>query len=650
MASSYFYSEGNPPDYDFLTNVLDPVSLKSAQSLNFDKRGTYYVRVEKPKIGDTYTVLSDARIEKDGGSSVILNETQISSVRLVQLYFNTNSDYAEYNNSTSQKIVDNSLTGYNPGGDNYSYMDRLVVEPGQAGGTFTPFFFLVVKGGANEGGSGRALVVEGDITGVREKNWGDWLDGSPGGDGTGGGVPGTGDGGDPTDNRLTPEELRATREELAKVQSEIAAREKASGDMYLKLIAARELLALNEQRLDGLSDEQLLIYAENVLEVLQTTGAWAGIYLKYQTAAIVGVTKILKAGKEAVEDTNSKNEYLRETEKGYSQIDDASDALLFNANTYFKILKNAIPEIDAVYTTTQSTRQIVENQGDLNTVHANATVAKNAVNNLTVLKAQLEAALMENRNSIVELQQTENTLIQKTLGASNTTLLDVGQQYNAGGVKLQYSANDASVGGDFVDMVTLSADYQSVVATAGNVMVFGETSQHDRVVIGGSFKDFTISTTDGGVGLVEGARLSLIAQDVERLNFSDLTIAFDDDGMAGIGYRIYQAAFDRTPDYAGLGHWVRQLDSGASLLDVANAFVGSAEFKANYGANPSGSALVSKLYANVLGREGEATGRAFWEGQIAAGMSYAQVLADFSESPENIAGVAPEIAGGIWYI
>jgi hypothetical protein len=39
---------------------------------------------------------------------------------------------------------------------------------------------------------------------------------------------------------------------------------------------------------------------------------------------------------------------------------------------------------------------------------------------------------------------------------------------------------------------------------------------------------------------------------VERIAFSDATIALDIAGTAGQVYRIYQAAFSRTPDKPGL--------------------------------------------------------------------------------------------------
>jgi hypothetical protein len=137
---------------------------------------------------------------------------------------------------------------------------------------------------------------------------------------------------------------------------------------------------------------------------------------------------------------------------------------------------------------------------------------------------------------------------------------------------------------------------------------------------------------------------------IERLAFADGTLAFDTNGNAGQAYRIYQAAFDRTPDSGGVGYWINRIDNGESLTSVANQFIGSAEFKSLYSSNPSVHEFVSQLYLNVLGRQGEAGGQAYWESQLTSGAkSAAEVLADFSESPENVANVAPAIVDGFWY-
>ena len=99
--------------------------------------------------------------------------------------------------------------------------------------------------------------------------------------------------------------------------------------------------------------------------------------------------------------------------------------------------------------------------------------------------------------------------------------------------------------------------------------------------------------------------------------------------------RLYQATLDRVPDLPGLYHWIGHLDgAGRPLADVAAGFVGSAEFRAVYGTTDS-TGFVALLYRNVLGRDPDAAGLAYWTGQLTQhGQSRAQVVTGFSESGE----------------
>lgn len=134
---------------------------------------------------------------------------------------------------------------------------------------------------------------------------------------------------------------------------------------------------------------------------------------------------------------------------------------------------------------------------------------------------------------------------------------------------------------------------------------------------------------------------------VERIRFANETLALDISGNAGQTYRIYQAAFNRTPDNGGLVYWIGRMDTGTSLEQVAAGFVDSTEFKTLYGGNPSNTDFVVKLYNNVLHRAPDADGQKYWVGQLDKGMTKAAVLVAFSESPENQAGVLGAILNGI---
>lgn len=100
--------------------------------------------------------------------------------------------------------------------------------------------------------------------------------------------------------------------------------------------------------------------------------------------------------------------------------------------------------------------------------------------------------------------------------------------------------------------------------------------------------------------------------------------------------RLYRASLGRTPDPEGLGFWVDRYEDGATLLEIAGAFRRSPEFVNRYGAAVSDNELVDLLYRNVLGRSGEASGVQFWLDQLADGVAADDVLAQFSESAENV--------------
>jgi len=138
---------------------------------------------------------------------------------------------------------------------------------------------------------------------------------------------------------------------------------------------------------------------------------------------------------------------------------------------------------------------------------------------------------------------------------------------------------------------------------------------------------------------------------VERLKFSDTNVALDSGRgqNAGSAYRIYKAAFNRTPDTEGLGFWIKSLDNGNSLNNVSQGFIGSPEFQRTYGANSSDTTFLSNIYSNVLGRNYDQSGYDFWLNGLKNGLQRDSLLSQFSESVENCANVAPLIGQGIQY-
>lgn len=193
------------------------------------------------------------------------------------------------------------------------------------------------------------------------------------------------------------------------------------------------------------------------------------------------------------------------------------------------------------------------------------------------------------------------------------------------------------------DIFTLSSRNDVIDGLAGrDTAIFGVARSTVKVTVSG--------TTVSAAGTATGSDTLF---NIERLQFSDGTLAFDDTGNAGQAYRIYKAAFNRTPDTSGLSFWIKQLDAGkGDLLWVAKNFIGSAEFKATYGSEQTitNTAFVGLVYKNVLGRSPDASGFAFWTNKMTGGYQRDQLLADFSESQENQANVATAIHDGIWYV
>ncbi|MEX5748393.1 DUF4214 domain-containing protein [Massilia sp. X63] len=139
---------------------------------------------------------------------------------------------------------------------------------------------------------------------------------------------------------------------------------------------------------------------------------------------------------------------------------------------------------------------------------------------------------------------------------------------------------------------------------------------------------------------------------IERLVFADGAIAFDTGvrDVAGQAYRIYRAAFDRTPDQGGLGFWIAAMDRGSTLAEIASGFVRSQEFIDLYGAAPTNAEIVTRMYTNILDRAPERAGYDYWLAALDNKVvDVAAMLAMFSQSNENYAAVAELISDGIAY-
>jgi hypothetical protein len=140
---------------------------------------------------------------------------------------------------------------------------------------------------------------------------------------------------------------------------------------------------------------------------------------------------------------------------------------------------------------------------------------------------------------------------------------------------------------------------------------------------------------DGGYYLLPFADLRYVFEvwTVAGFDGDDIAIEpYDMDCAEAKAARLYRAAFGRCPDREGLAYQARAVQE-IGLLQVARNFMASAEFFQRYGA-PDDGAFVRALYRNALGREPDAGGFAY-QLEALEGMERAQMLVNFSESPEN---------------
>ena len=217
-----------------------------------------------------------------------------------------------------------------------------------------------------------------------------------------------------------------------------------------------------------------------------------------------------------------------------------------------------------------------------------------------------------------------------------------------------------ATGGSGSDSITGNSANNTLIGNSGNdTFIGGGGSDNidggsgiDTIILTNKQLNYTIALAEHGFSIKDnlGADGTATEVNVEKLQFTDLILTIDATPSDNLSeaYRMYKAAFDRVPDYGGLGYWYNALNKGETLNQVAGDFINSNEFKSLYGTNPSDQTFVTLLYQHVLGRTPDQSGYDFWINSLHT-ITRAQELAYFSESAENKADIIGIIANGIIY-
>lgn len=110
---------------------------------------------------------------------------------------------------------------------------------------------------------------------------------------------------------------------------------------------------------------------------------------------------------------------------------------------------------------------------------------------------------------------------------------------------------------------------------------------------------------------------------------------------------LYRSTLGRAPDASGRSHWISVLRNGATVADVGSMFYASDEYFTRAGS--TNAAWVTDLYAEILGRQPDASGHAHWTGLADRGESRLTITAGFYGSIESrtkrVAGLYRDLLG-----
>lgn len=243
----------------------------------------------------------------------------------------------------------------------------------------------------------------------------------------------------------------------------------------------------------------------------------------------------------------------------------------------------------------------------------------------------------------------ESALVSQHLDAPGLYYIDVRAPVSSlGAAPFSLLAGLSNSNGD--DLMAGTAGNDTFTLDTGNDTVVGNGG-FDIARYPGLRHDSLITVSDAGLGIhtVGQGKDTLVG--ISRLEFSDRTVDMGLDSDAARVYRIYDAVFNRPPDEAGIGYWIKAMDGGMPLLAIASHFMLSNEFIAMYGTNPANGALVTGYYRNILDREPEPAGVNFWLDVLDRGLATdAEVLVAISESAEHQALLVGQVAHGVTYI
>ncbi|WP_449431679.1 DUF4214 domain-containing protein [Pseudomonas putida] len=228
-----------------------------------------------------------------------------------------------------------------------------------------------------------------------------------------------------------------------------------------------------------------------------------------------------------------------------------------------------------------------------------------------------------NGDDVITVNGDQNTQIDA--GDGNDTIVTG----NGNNIVIAGAGNNNVTTGSGSDTVVLSGIAHSDLVNTG--------AGYDVVQLDGSRADYNFATGNNfNVNLTsaaEGVGQTASISNAEFLTFVNgdavETVALAQNDTEGTALRLYQGILGRDADLGGAKHFVDAINSGASLTDIANTFLNSAEF-----AGANNAADINDLYSNLLGRDADQAGSDSWAALLANGGTLADVAALIAVSQE----------------
>jgi hypothetical protein len=125
------------------------------------------------------------------------------------------------------------------------------------------------------------------------------------------------------------------------------------------------------------------------------------------------------------------------------------------------------------------------------------------------------------------------------------------------------------------------------------------------------------------------------------------TIVHTVQGAGGQIDALYDGILGRAPDPLGYEGWMSATEHGASLHDIAAAFLASPEGQSHVG-SPDNATFLQELYQTALHRPADSTGLQGWLNLLNSGTSRADVALDIALSAEHVTDMQPSLNAGVF--